>query len=232
MMFEDSKKTAIAVLAVVFVAGALVMMRMAYNQHEALATAAQTAAVAEARIAFLEDARKQAVAADAAQQKAAQAAQADVRNTAQAVRTIIQYVPVPQTSGQPVPTAPQTTVIQKADLSAAEQAKVPDSPSYALQTQEAAVATARTLIQCKADQTSLNSCAAQLSTVALEREAYKGEAAAWEKAAKGGSKAKRFLKFAACAAAGAGGGFAGAAKSPGYAAAGAAAGFGACHILF
>jgi|ERR1035437_2732249 hypothetical protein len=227
---NDKKNVAIAILAGIILLGGALLGKFTYEQHKMIADATAASAADIAKIKSFEDDRLSQAQADAAQQKSAQTTKANVKTSADAVRTIIQYVTLPAAAPD---APPQTTVIAKTDLSTAEQAKVPDSPSYSLQTQDAAVATAKTLIQCKVDQTSLTSCTKQISDLVVERDTYKAQSDTWENTAKGGSKAKRLLKFAECAATTAGGAAAGSlTKDTKYAAIGAAAGFTACQFLF
>lgn len=106
-----------------------------------------------------------------------------VRTTPQAVQVIEHYVPSP--AGQ------QPVVVQKSDLTPAEKAKLPDAPSYVVLTQDQAVANAKSLLQCDADQKGLQACRADLVDTQKKEAVAEQDAAMWEKTAKGGSRWQR-----------------------------------------
>lgn len=230
-MFQDKKNVIIAILAGILLLMVGVGAKFAYDQHKALDQADAASAVDSKVIADLQTDRANRAEADLDQQKQAAALQATVHTSSDAVRYITQYVPQPAAA---TPNAPaQTVAIQRSDLTAAEQAKVPNAPGYVLQTQDAATATAKELIQCSADRSSLTSCRAELADSDKQQMLLSQQVTVYKDAAKGGSASKRFLKFAGCAALGAGGGAAGAlTKRPLYAAVGAVGGFTACQLLF
>lgn len=113
-------------------------------------------------------------------QKQIIAQQAAIKTSSQAVQVIEHYVPAPA-SQQPV-------VVQKADLTPAEQAKLPDSPSYVVTTQEQAIDTAKSLLQCDANTKSLTTCQANLVDTQNKVVLAEKQSQTWENAAKGGSK--------------------------------------------
>jgi hypothetical protein len=113
---------------------------------------------------------------------------AKVRSSQSAVQVIDRYVPAPAGQG--------ATVVQKSDFSAAEQTKLPDAPSYSIETQQQAIATADKLLQCDADDHALNACQQNATTLQQQVKETDTEAQTWENAAKGGSKWQRILRSA------------------------------------
>ena len=153
-MLIDVRTKIIAGLAAGMLLAGGVSLKYAYEQSVALAQADTATKAGEDHIRDMEIDAELHAAQDAAQQHAAQNAQAQIHTSADAVRTIIRYVPQPAGAVE----APAPVVIQRQDLTAAEQAKVPDAPSYVLETEDEAKATARELIQCDADRSSLAAC--------------------------------------------------------------------------
>lgn len=229
----DTKDRLIAALAAIIITALLVFAWLAHQQNVALAHATELSQAASAKIAALEADRATLSSADAAQQRAAKATEANVKTSADAVRTIIQYVPMPLVQGATVAIAPQTSVIQRSDLTAVEQSKIPDAPAYVLETQDASIAVAKKLVACEATDASLTTCKAELVDSDAQAALLRQKAQTWESAAKGGSKSKRFLKLLKCAAfTGAGAAAGSISGKPMYAGVGAVAGFGACQVLF
>lgn len=113
---------------------------------------------------------------DAQNQKSAAREAAAITGTPQAVQTIIRYVPMPSAplaavpmkssapnsatspAPAPAPEVPQVVEVRKSDFSPEAQQQIPDAPSYAVLTEDQSVAVARQLVQCKADQASLQTC--------------------------------------------------------------------------
>lgn len=123
----------------------------------------------------------------------------NVKTAGQAVQVIEHYIPSPQ----------QAVVVQKADLTPQEQAKLPDAPSYVVTTQQQAVDTAKTLLQCDATGKALDTCKADLDDTGTKLTAETQDAAVWRLAAKGGTKWQRFragLGHALCGGVGVGAG--------------------------
>ncbi len=113
---------------------------------------------------------------------------AKVRSSQAAVQVIDHYVPA--AAGQ------DATVVQKSDFSAGEQARLPDAPSYSIETQQQAIATADKLLQCDADDHALQACQQNTATLQQQVKETDTEAQTWENAAKGGSKWQRILRAA------------------------------------
>lgn len=113
-------------------------------------------------------------------QKQIAAQQVAVKTSTQAVQVIEHYVPMPA--------AQQPVIVQKADLTPIEQAKLPDAPSYVITTQDQAIDTAKVLLQCDADTKSMSTCKADLKDTQAKESLAEQDAAMWQKSAKGGSK--------------------------------------------
>jgi hypothetical protein len=177
-----------------------ILERDARNQAEATA-AAQTQIIAHDAAAIVSrDAAAQVYAKSLTDQAAA------IRTPQQAAQTISRYLPTLESpAGAPAP-AQAPAIIQKTDLSAAEQAKLPDSPTYMVLTPAQAESVASLELTCDAATHTLTACQADKLDQAAQLAAALKESAAWEVAAKGGTKWHRFLtvaKFAGCAAGGA-----------------------------
>lgn len=228
MTMERKVEIGIVLLVIAVLAG------LAWKQHEANDAAKIEAAASDAQVRTLQEQIDQRKAADAAQQKAAAAAQAAVKTTGDAVRVIREVVQVPIVQNAPPVTQPQAVTAKPADIADAVKQQMPESPSYIVETQEQSIATAKTLLQCRADQQSLSSCQQDKLDMQAQLEAKQKEADAWKKAAKGGSAAQRFFKVAKCVGLSAGGAAAGQVigGQPRWAAVGAAAGATACNFVF
>lgn len=211
----------------------VIIGKVAYDEHQALQNANAVTATTQAAINTLVQNMAARDKADSAQQSAAKVAAANVKTSADAAQVIVRYVTVPvPASPTAAPAAAPVQVVTKQDFTPQEQAKLPDSPSYAVETQDAATQVAKQLIQCTADKTSLNACHADLVDSSSALAAEKMQAATWEAAAKGGTKMHRFLKFAKCAAfAGGGAAVTVAAGEPKWAGIGAVAGVTACQLF-
>lgn len=180
-----------------------VMGKIAYDDHQALANATTVSATNQATIQTLMEQIANRDKADTAQQKQATVAESNVKTSADAVQVITKYVQIPAPTS---PTAPAPVqVVSKQDLTPQEQAKLPDSPDFTIETQDVATGVAKQLISCAADKQSLDACHADLADSSTALTAQQASTATWEAAAKGGTKAQRFVKFLKCAAAGGGG---------------------------
>lgn len=227
-----SKWLAIA-LGIALAVCLVIIGKVAYDEHQALANATSATTASQAVIKTLLQNMADRDSADRAQQSAAQKAESNVKTSADAAQVIVKYVTVPVPASPTAgPVAPPVQVVTKQDFTPQEQAKLPDSPSYAVETQDAATQVAKQLIACTADRTSLNACHADLADSSSALAAEKTQSAAWEAAAKGGTKMHRFLKFAKCAAfAGGGAAVTVAAGEPKWAGIGAVAGVTACQLF-
>lgn len=204
--------------------------RAIWVQHDEIIKADSEVKVREAQIETLQVAIRSREAADEAQQNRAKQDQAAVKTAADAVRVITKLVTVP---GAPVD-VPQTITLQRADLSGDVAAKLPDSPDYVIQTSMAAQQVAKDLLQCRADQRSLESCKADKADLQAMYDLQGKNAQTWKNAAKGGSVAKRVWDVAKCAAFAGGGAWTAhrIGRDAQAAAVGAAAGAVACKFLF
>lgn len=216
----------LGVILVIFLA---IVGRFAYEQHVALAKANDVVAASQKTLTDLVQKMADRDKADVQQQDQAKTDAAKVKTSADAVQVITKYVTLP-----PVPAGapPATAVVAKQDFTATEQAKLPDSTSYVVQTQDAATATAKELISCGADRSSLTTCKSDLADSVTMVATVKKESDTWEATAKGGTKSQRFVKFLKCAAfAGAGAAGGAITKQPMWAGVGAAAGVTACQLF-
>ena len=128
-------------------------------------------------------------------QGAIAAQQAKVQTSAGAVQVIEHYLPAPTGS------LPEAVVAQKADLPASVASKLPDAPSYVIETQEEAVAVAKGALQCDADTRALNTCQADLKDTRANLLAEGNEVSTLQIEVKGGTKWHRFqtgLKHSLC----------------------------------
>jgi hypothetical protein len=227
-----SKWLAIA-LGIALAVCLVIIGKVAYDEHEALKNANALAATTQAAVNTLVQNMAARDKADSAQQSAAKVAASNVKTTADAAQVIVKYITVPvPASPTAAPVAAPVQVVTKQDFTPQEQAKLPDSPSYAVETQDAATQVAKQLISCTADRKSLDACHADLKDSSSALVAEKAQSATWEAAAKGGTKTQRFLKFLKCA------GFAGAgtyavvaAGQSKWAGIGAVAGVTACQLF-
>lgn len=195
-MTRDQK--IIAVLAAVIVIGGGVLLFLKFKADADISVADEVSRAKDTRIAELStsmqdrDKKNEALLEKIDQQKA------EVKTVPDAVRVITKYVQVP---GQDTP----IFAVEPSDLTPKEKAELPSSPGYAIQTQESVVQTAKTLLQCQADQGSLDTCKLDLTDMRSQLAARTDEVKVWKSAAKGGSVAKRLLKIGGCAAAVGGG---------------------------
>ena len=128
-------------------------------------------------------------------QGAIAAQQAKVQTSAGAVQVIEHYLPAPTGS------LPEAVVAQKADLPASVASKLPDAPSYVIETQQEAVAVAKGALQCDADTRALNTCQADLKDTRANLLAEGNEVSTLQIEVKGGTKWHRFktgLKHSLC----------------------------------
>jgi hypothetical protein len=128
-------------------------------------------------------------------QRAIATQQAKVDTGAQAVQVIDHYLPA-------APGAlPAAVVAQKADLSASVAAKLPDAPSYVIETQDEAIQVAKGALQCDANIKALNTCQSDLKDIKANMLTETAEVSTLQTALKGGTKGQRFkagLKHALC----------------------------------
>lgn len=128
-------------------------------------------------------------------QEAIAAQQARVTTDAQAVQVIDHYLPTAPGS------APGAVVAQRADLSPAMAAKLPDAPSYVVETGDEAVAIAKGALQCDANTKTLNTCQADLKDTRANLITDSDEIKTLQIEVKGGTKWHRFktgLKHSLC----------------------------------
>jgi hypothetical protein len=128
-------------------------------------------------------------------QAAISAQQARVQTSAGAVQVIDHYLPAAAGA------LPGAVVAQKADLAASVAAKLPDAPSYVIETQGEAVAVAKGALQCDANAKALNSCQADLKDTRANLVTEGDEVNALQIEVKGGTKWHRFktgLKHSLC----------------------------------
>ena len=185
-------------VAIFSLACSCVLFRGYLSERDATNDAAARAKVDEKQIGADQQAIKtrDTAAADLRKQLTAQAAA--VTTPQAAAKIIVRYLPAG--TSQPVKT------ISRAEMPAAVQAKLPDSPSYTMLTNTQAEDVAKNELVCEADRNDLNTCKADTVTLRAEIAAKTDEAAHWESAAKTGTKWQRFgrvLKFVGCAGAGA-----------------------------
>lgn len=154
--------------------------------------------------------------------------QAKVSTSAQAVQVIDHYLPA--MSG----TLPSSVVAQKADLTPAMAAKLPDAPSYVVETQGEAIAVAKGALQCDANTKALNTCQADLKDTKANLITDGDEIKTLQIEVKGGTKWHRFktgLKHSLCGGAAVGSAMlAGKSSAQNGAAAGTAV-FAGCELL-
>ena len=225
-----TERKIIAALAAALVVICAVVSVEVYRQHRMLESADKVRAANDAERRLLQQQIDTRDKADVQQQQAAQWAIRNVKTSGDAVRILRQVVSVPAAASA----APQTVVAQAADLSPQLREQMPDAPAYVVQTQDAAISTSQTLLQCRADQASLSTCQADKLDLQRQLADEQKTSAAWRDAAKGGSTAKRVLQVAKCAAFAGGGGALGqvAGGQARWAALGAAAGAVACRFVF
>ncbi len=220
------RKIIIALIAIML-AGAAVLGIFAIRQQRALAAGAAVSVQDDKAIQTLQKQREDRDIADAAQRAAATDAESTVKTNADAVKVITRYLPAPPSTAQA-----SAIVVPPIDLPSADRAKLPDSPSYVVETQAASVAIAKDLIACDADRKSLLTCQADLKDADAGMKVETHTATTWESAAKGGAKSSHILKALECIATAAGGAAAGAAtKQPKWAALGAGAGAAVCQLF-
>lgn len=183
-----TERKVILVLAIVIAAGVGFAGMQAVKAHDAalVATTQQQADAALKAEKAKGIADRDAMQASYEQRIAAQ--QAAVKTSAQAVQVIDHYVTTPE--------AAQPVVVQKEQLTQAEQAKLPDAPSYVVTTQQQSIDTAKKLLQCDADGSALSVCRSDLADTKTQYSIVSKEAATWEDAAKGGSKWTRIWNAA------------------------------------
>lgn len=223
-----SKKMAIIIgLVLVLLFG--ILCKIAWEQHAAIASADKVSKSDQDKIDDFTDRISKRSASDIQQQAVAVEQQAAVKTSADAVKVITKYVPVPTIA----PDQPSASfVVDKEDFTPAVAMKIPDSPSYVVQTQEQSVLVAKDLIACEADRQSLNVCKANMTDMTSALAVQKQQVETWKAAAKGGTKTQRFMKVLKCAGF-AGVGAAGGAltKQPLWAGVGATAGVAACQLF-
>jgi hypothetical protein len=227
-MLTISKKVA-AIASIVLLLGLAIVAKIAWDQHVAIAAASKLSGEDQKKVDFYNDLIAKRDAADIEQQALSEKQQAQVKTSADAVKVITKYVPVPTAT----PDQPSASfVVDKQAFTEDEAKRLPESPTYVVQTQDQSVLVAKELIACNADRKSLDSCKADVSDMKTALDVEKHQAQTWENAAKGGTKTQRFMKFLKCAGF-AGVGAAGGAftKQPLWAGIGAGAGVAACQLF-
>lgn len=81
----------------------------------------------------------------------------------------------------------QSVVVQKSALSVATQQELPDAPTYVVQTDLKAEATAKALIDCQSTAATASTCAADLADTRTKLQAVTADRDDWKTAAHGGS---------------------------------------------
>lgn len=227
-MMTISKKTAVIAGSVVLLLLGI-MAKISWDQHVAIAAASKISSDDQKKVAFYNDLIAKRDAADIQQQALSVEQQAKVKTSSDAVKVITKYVPVPTVA----PDQPAAAFVVDKEAFTPEEAKqLPESPAYVVQTQDQSVLVAKQLIACEADRRSLDSCKANVGDLNSALDVEKHNSQTWEKAAKGGTKTQRFMKFLKCAGF-AGVGAAGGAftKQPLWAGVGAGAGVAACQLF-
>lgn len=115
----------------------------------------------------------------------------EIRTQAQAVRVIEKYVR--QAEGA-------VAEVKREELKPEVAGQLPDAPKYSVMPEQTAVELARELVQCRQDQAALGKCEQDTADLRAQVQAAEEKAIAaeekaerWERAAKGGSKVKRFF---------------------------------------
>lgn len=219
-MTRDQK--IIAVLVGILALGGILLLAI-HNSDQADIAAAQAETKAQQAInADLTQQIKDRDTADKTQRAQAQAQESQVKTSADAAKVI----------GGIAVDGPFVTSGDES-IQGSTAPAFPDAPSYVLQTQDEAVATAKKIIQCNADEVSLLTCKADLADETKIAAGTQQEVYTWEKAAKGGTTATRFLKIAGCSLAAGGGATLGAAFWHAKGAAiGAIGGAGTCMVVW
>lgn len=223
-----SKKAAIMIGVIIALLFGIVC-KIAYEQHQAIAAADKSSNEDQAKIDDFTTRISKRSATDIQQQAISVKEQAAVKTSADAVKVITKYVPVPTMT----PDQPEAAfVVDKDAFTPDEALKLPASPTYVVQTQDQSTLVAKELIACEADRESLNSCKANMVDMTSAMAVQKQQVETWKAAAKGGTKTQRFLKVLKCAGF-AGVGAAGGAltKQPLWAGVGAGAGVTACQLF-
>jgi hypothetical protein len=223
-----SKKMAV-IVGIVLVLLFGILCKIAYEQHKAIASADQVSKADQDKIDDFNLRISKRSADDLQQRVIAEQQQTKVKTSADAVKIITKYVPVP-TLSLDQPSA--AFVVDKQAFTPEEAQKLPESPNYVVQTEEQSTLVAKELIACQADRQTLNSCKANMADMASAAALQKQQVDTWKAAAKGGTKTQRFLKVLKCAGF-AGVGAAGGAftKQPLWAGVGATAGVAACQLF-
>jgi hypothetical protein len=160
------------------------------QEHDARITSATKIAQFEQQVKDNAAAQAKRDTADKQQQQDAQKAKAEVTTAPQAVKIITQLVQVPTSSASS--TQAQAVAVTPQDLTPQVQAQLPNSPSYMVTTQAQSTATAQALIQCGADQKSLDTCKSDNAGAAVALTAMTADRDNWKSTANGGTFWQRF----------------------------------------
>jgi hypothetical protein len=109
--------------------------------------------------------------------------------------------------------------------------KLPESPNYAVMTEQASVEMGRELVECQKNKDALQKCGQDKEDLRAQLEAAEQQRDEWRKVALGGSKAKRAVKAGALGLCSAGGAAVGAGRGSKGAAIGALVGAVGCALL-
>jgi hypothetical protein len=193
-------RTLIEILAGVFLA---IFLAGWWHEHE-LRLHAEAIADAQQKVATAAQQNIKDRDAIQAKSNAAFAAQAAaVQTPQQAAQVIVKFLPAPVAAasfapGTPPPAQAQIPIVAAADLPAAVQSQLPAAPSYGIFTPDQMQSIARSEISCQATTQDLATCKADEVDLHTQVTAAQKQSAAWETAAKGGTKFHRLLKVGAC----------------------------------
>lgn len=215
-------------LALIIIIGGVLFGYSAFKNHDAEVKAAAQIKADEA----IKAEKDKAMADRDAQLKQYQAAiasqAAKVSTASQAVQVIDHYLPAQ--TGAPAP----QVVAQKSDLPSAITEKLPDAPSYVVETQSEAVDIAKGALQCASNTKALNTCQADLKDTQANLQTTNTEVSTLQTALKGGTRWQRFragLKHSLCGGAAVGAAFLGSKSSAQTAAISGGAVFTGCEVL-
>jgi cytoskeletal protein RodZ len=190
-----TERKIVIVLALAIVVCGSIAAWSAFNSHDARVRAEEHIKADEA----IKAEKDKAIADRDAQLKQYQAAitaqQAKVQTSANAVQVIDHYLP------SPAGALPGAIVAQKADLPASIAAKLPEAPSYVIETQDEAIAVAKGALQCDLNTKALNTCQADMKDTKANLVTEADEVKALQVEVKDGTKWHRFrsgLKHSLC----------------------------------